>query len=82
MQSITPMKKSKRTRNPSCKTLEECLDEVNNLKSKVQELMLETDESIEHEEWSNKKELEVQENDALTEELQNWTKELRKRENK
>lgn len=76
------MKKGKRTRNASCKTLEECLDEVNNLKSKVQELLLETDESIEHEEWSNKKELEVQENDALTEELQNWTKELRKRENK
>ena len=75
------MKKGKRTRNASCKT-EECLDEVNNLKSKVQGLLLETDESIEHEEWSNKKELEVQENDALTEELQNWTKELRKRENK
>ena len=76
------MKRGKRTRNASCKTLEEYLDEVNNLKSKVQEIMLETAESIEQEEWSNKKELEVQENDALTEELQNWTKELRKRENK
>ena len=76
------MKRGKRTRNASCKTLEEYLDEVNNLKSKVQEIMLETAESIEQEEWSNKKELEVQENDALTEELQNWTKELSKRENK
>lgn len=64
------MKKGKRTRNASCKTLEECLDEVNNLKSKVQELVLEKNGSIKHtKEWSHKHQTEVQENDALIEEL-------------
>ena len=47
------------------KTFEERLEELNNLKSKVQELILENDESIEHiEEWPSKHEFEVQENDA------------------
>ena len=42
--------------------------------------MLKKDESIEHiEEWSRKHE--VQENNALIEELQNRIKELKKREN-
>ena len=42
--------------------------------------MLKKDESIEHiEEWSRKHE--VQENDALIEELQNRIKKLKKREN-
>ena len=37
------------------KKFEECLEELSNLKSKVQELMLEKNESIEHiEEWSSK----------------------------
>ena len=44
------------------KKFEECLEELNNLKSKVQELMLEKDKSIEHiEEWSSKYESEAQE---------------------
>ena len=62
------------------KTSEERLEELNNLKSKVQELMLEKDESIEHiEEWSSKYEAEVQENDAPTEEFENRIKELKER---
>ena len=56
------------------------MEELNNLKSKVQELMLEKDESIEHlEEWSSKYEAEVQENDAPTEEFENRIKELKER---
>ena len=48
------------------KKFEECLEELNNLKSKVQELMLEKNESIEHiEEWSSKYEASIQEKDAL-----------------
>ena len=47
----------------------------NNLKSKVQEFMLEKGGSIEHiEEWSSKHEAEVQENDAAINELQKRTK--------
>ena len=50
------------------------------MKSKIQELMLNKDESIEYiEEWSRKHE--AQENDALIEELQNRIKEVKKREN-
>ena len=50
------------------------------MKSKIQELMLNKDESIEYiEEWSRKHE--AQENDALIEELQNRIKEGKKREN-
>ena len=45
--------------------------------------MLKKDESIEHiEEWSNKHEAVVQENDAPIEELQSRIKELKERENK
>ena len=55
---------------------------MNNLKSKVQELMLEKDEIIKDiEEWSGKYEAGVQENDAPIEELQNKIKELKIREN-
>ena len=51
-------------------TLEGCMGELNNLKSKVQELMLEKNGSIKHtREWSHKHQTEVQENDALIEEL-------------
>ena len=64
------------------KTLEERLEELNNLKSKIQELMLEKDETIEHiEEWSSKHEAEVQENVAPKGEPQNRIKELEEREN-
>ena len=52
------------------KTLEGCMEELNNLKSKVQELVLEKNGSIKHtKEWSHKHQTEVQENDALIEEL-------------
>ena len=44
--------------------------------------MIEKDKSIDHiKEWSSKHEVEVQENDAPTEELQNRIKELKGREN-
>ena len=46
------------------------MEELNNLKSKVQELVLEKNGSIKHtKEWSHKHQTEVQENDALIEEL-------------
>ena len=52
------------------KTLEGCMEELNNLKSKVQELKLEKDGSIKHtKEWSHKHRTEVQENDTPIEEL-------------
>lgn len=45
------------------KAFEECLGEVTKLKSKVEELMLEREKTIEYtEEWSNKHETEIQEN--------------------
>ena len=48
------------------------MEEPNSLESKVQELMLEKDESVEHiEERSSKHEAELQENDTWIEELQN-----------
>ena len=59
------------------------MKELNNLKSKVQELMLEKYESKEHiEEWSSKHEAEVQENEAPLEKLQKRIKELKERKNK
>ena len=62
------------------KTSEERFEELNNLKSKFQELM-QKDESIEHiEEWSSKHEAKVQENDAPTKELENRINELNKKE--
>ena len=58
------------------------MEELNNLKSKDQELILENDESTENiEEWSSKHESEVQENDEPIEELQKRTKELKERKN-
>ena len=54
------------------KLFEERLEKLSNLKSKVQELMLEDDESIERiKEWSSRHEAVVQENFAPIEELQN-----------
>ena len=48
------------------------MEEPNSLESKVQELMLEKDESVEHiEERSSKHEAELQKNDTWIEELQN-----------
>ena len=59
------------------------MKELNNLKTKVQELMLEQYKSIEHiEEWSTKHEAEVQENDAPLGELQKRIKELKEIKNK
>ena len=56
------------------------MEELNNLKSKDQELMLENDKSTENiEEWSSKHESEVQENDGPLEELQKRTKELKEK---
>ena len=56
------------------------MEELNNLKSKDQELMLENDKSTENiEEWSRKHESEVQENDGPLEELQKRTKELKEK---
>ena len=53
------------------KLFEERLEKLSNLKSKVQELMLEDDESIERiKEWSSRHEAVVQENFAPIEELQ------------
>ena len=60
------------------KKFEERLEKLNNLKSNVQELMLEKNESIEPiEKWSSKHEAEVQENDEPIEEPQNIIKELK-----
>ena len=58
------------------------MEELNNFKSKDQELMLENDESTDNiEEWSSKHESEVQENDGPIEKLQKRTKELKERKN-
>ena len=65
------------------KIFEERLEELNNLKIKDQDLMLENYENIEHiEEWPSKHESGVQENDAPTEELYRRIKELKEIENK
>ena len=64
------------------KIFEERLEELNSLKSKVQEHKLKKDESIEHiEEWSSKHAAEVQGNEAPIEELQNRIRRLKEREN-
>ena len=64
------------------KTFKERLEEMNNLKSKVTELMVKRDERIKHiEEWSSKHEAEVEENDVSIQELQTNKKELKEREN-
>ena len=58
------------------------MEELSNLKSKVQELILEKDESIKYnEEWSIKHEAEVLENGAPKKSLQNRMKKLKEREN-
>ena len=57
------------------KTFEEQFEKLNNLKSKVQELMLEEDEGIDYIEDI------VQEDDAPIEELQNRIKELKEGKN-
>ena len=59
------------------------MEELNNFKSKDQELMLENDESTDNiEEWSSKHESEVEENDGPLEELQKRTKELKEKKKK
>ena len=64
------------------KTFKERLEEMNNLKSKVTELMVKRDERINNiEEWSSKHEAEVEENDVPIQELQTNKKELKEREN-
>lgn len=63
------------------KTFEQRLENLKNLKNKVQELLFGNDESIEHNgKCSNKYKAEGQENDAPTEELQNRVKKLKERE--
>ena len=60
------------------KTFKERLEEMNNLKSKVTELMVKRDERINNiEEWSSKHEAEVEENDVPIQELQTNKKELK-----
>ena len=64
------------------KTFKERLEEMNNLKSNVTELMVKRDERINNiEEWSSKHEAEVEENDVPIQELQTNKKELKEREN-
>lgn len=63
------------------KTFEQRLENLKNLKNKVQELLFGNEESIEHTgKCSNKYKAEEQENDAPTEELQNRVKKLKERE--
>ena len=58
------------------------MEQLSNLKSKVQELMLEKDDSMEDiEKWPSKYESGVWENDSQKEELQSRIKELKDREN-
>ena len=58
------------------------MEQLSNLKSKVQELMLEKDDSMEDiEKWPSKYEFGVWENDSPKEELQSRIKELKDREN-
>ena len=64
------------------KTFKERLEEMNNLKSNVTELMVKRDERINNiDEWSSKHEAEVEENDVPIQELQTNKKELKEREN-
>ena len=58
------------------------MEQLSNLKSKVQELMLEKDDSMKDiEKWPSKYESGVWENDSPKEEFQSRIKELKDREN-